>query len=126
MDCSRHDIQNHIAEKSLTEFKVSHDFVFSSPEAEKTWNDRENNDRQLESWEYKFYLHPALTVYTEVSHRIVEWTLATIFRDKMLNTVSRTILNVVPSGYTETSLVMKFFWNTCRNGEFEDTLKREK
>jgi len=65
-------------------------------------------------------------VYTEVSHRIVEWTLATIFRDKMLNTVSRTILNVVPSGYTETSLVMKFFWNTCRNGEFEDTLKREK
>ena len=49
----------------------------------------------IKSREYKFHLHPALTVYTEVSYRMVECTLATILRDKMFNTVSRTVWNIV-------------------------------
>ena len=45
----------------------------------------------MNSRENKFHLYPTLTVYTEVSYRMMEWTLATILRDKVLSIVSRTI-----------------------------------
>ena len=85
-----------VAEKSLTEFEVFPWFGwFLTGKMKKLETVGNTIIDNIKSREYKFHLHPALTVYTEVSYRMVEWTLATILRDKMFNTVSRTIWNIV-------------------------------
>ena len=92
MDCSRHDIQNHVAEESLTEFNVFPRFcLFLTGKLKKQETVRNTTIDNMKYREYKFQLHPALTVYAEVSYRMMEWTLATVLRDKMLNIVSTTI-----------------------------------
>ena len=81
-----------VVEKSLTEFEAFPWFcLFLTGNLKKLETLRNTIIDNMNSREYKFHLYPSLTVYTEVSHRMMEWTLAPILPDKVLSIVSRTI-----------------------------------